>query len=527
MASIQDLYQGVASGQIRLTPEQFGQLFSNDDGALSQFEFQQFSPEVQAWAMSNPQQFMQSILANRNPANNDLGSIGAEGGHSNLGGVGVTPDGSLDYSNAGYMQVHDDQWYQNPLALAALGAGIFFGGAGLGLWGGLGEAAGAGALTQEAMLAEQYLGMGLGAEEAAAMAAADMASFGEMGAYGIGFGADTIPGYAAMTAEQQAAFTGLVNSGVPTSTAITAVMGGGASSGGGWLAGLGLGGAGTAAGGAALSGAGGLLSGLGSAGGLAAAGLGALAGGLGPSSGTSTTTSGPPEWLQKELQGYLGNANKVAAGSQYVPMNNYQTDALQGIAFQAMEGTQANYSGQQQLNDTLNGYYLNSNPYLDYNINKAQNDLVHQYQLGTAAQTDAAAARSHALGGSSYNQLTAYNNNNLANQLNNVDATMRGANYSNERNNQMSALGQVPGMINANYADWNNLYNAGNMLQQQYQTQASWPEHQLGIQQSAMQTALGGAGTVQSTPWQTNQAAGLLGGAATGLSLWNQFNGGS
>lgn len=259
-------------------------------------------------------------------------------------------------------------------------------------------------------------------------------------------------------------------------------------------------------------------------GGLLSAGIGAAVGGSGPSSGTTTTTSGPPEWLQGYLKDYVGEAENVARNSQYTPMNNYQTDALQGIANQAMAGSPANAAGQQQITDTLSGAYLNSNPYLDYNINKAQNDLVQQYQLGTAAQTDAAAARAHALGGSSYNQLTAYNNNNLANQLNNVDASMRMTNYGNERGNQMQALSQTPNMVNTGYADWNNLYNAGNTLQQQNQTQNQWGEHQLGIADNALRTALGGGGTVQSSPWEANKTAGLLGGAATGLSLWNQYS---
>lgn len=507
MSSIQDLYQSVASGQTNITPDQFNQLLSNDDKALSAGEFATFSPEVQNWARNNPQQFMQAILANRNTANGDLGSMGAEGGYSNLGGVALNNNG-LDYSNAGYMQIHDDNWYENPLALAALAAGIYFGGAGLGFWGGDAAAAGAAGAsgagaTGAGMDAAGWGGLAGGAE-------------GGMTTAGIGFGAETIPGYASMSATQQAAFSGLVAQGVPTGAAMEAVMGAGAAGAtGGILGSLGLSGAGSV---------GGALSGLGSIGGLASAGLGAIAGASGPKSGTTTTTSGPPEWLQTQLQGYLGNANQVAANSQYTPMNGYQTDALQGIASQAMAGSPANYAGQQQITDTLNGNYLNSNPYLDYNINKAQNDLVQQYQLGTAAQTDASAARAHALGGSSYNQLTAYNNNVLANNLNNVDASMRGANYSNERSNQMQALSQTPNMVNTGYADWNNLYNAGNALQQQQQQQNQWPEHQLGIQDNAMKTALGGAGSVQSTPWQANTTAGLLGGAATGLSLWNQYS---
>lgn len=362
--------------------------------------------------------------------------------------------------------------------LAPAGYGLYSAGAG---------AAASGAMTQAEMLAAQEMGFSAADIAAWQGGASQMTQQAMLAAQEAGFSAEEIAAWQAGGADVGQATQALISRGVSPSSAS------------------------------------GIAGTLGNYGGLLSAGIGAAVGGSGPSSGTTTTTSGPPEWLNNYLQQYVGEAENVARNSQYTPMNNYQNDALQGIASQAMAGSPANDAGQQQITDTLNGAYLNSNPYLDYNINKAQNDLVQQYQLGTAAQTDASAARSHALGGSSYNQLTAYNNDNLANQLNNVDASMRGANYTNERNNQMSALGQVPGMVNTGYADWNNLYNAGNTLQQQQQQQDQWGEHQLGIADQALRTSLGGGGTVQSSPWEANKTAGLLGGAATGLSLWNAY----
>ena len=123
------IYEDVASGKLQLAPGQFGSLFSNEDRQLSQVEFQAMSPQVQAWAQQNPQAFAQSLLAHRNPANQDLASMGAEGGYANPAGIFVNPStGQLDYSRAGYMDVHDQSMWtgiRDTLESAAAVAGNY------------------------------------------------------------------------------------------------------------------------------------------------------------------------------------------------------------------------------------------------------------------------------------------------------------------------------------------------------------------------------------------------------------------
>ena len=106
---LKNLYNDVASGAVTFDPANFDTLLSDEDGAVSAGEFATFSPAVQAWARANPQQFVSTMIANRNSANGDLASLGAEGGYRDLGAV--TPTGTgLDYSNAGYLDVHDDNF---------------------------------------------------------------------------------------------------------------------------------------------------------------------------------------------------------------------------------------------------------------------------------------------------------------------------------------------------------------------------------------------------------------------------------
>ena len=142
---ISDLYGKVADGSLSLAPGQFDRLLqsNSDTKGIDTNEWSHYSPEYQSWAKSNPQAFLSDALAHRNSANNDLGSMGAEGGYANP--AGIKPGG--DYSNAGYMQIHDGNGLGSLGGLALGIAGNFLmPGLGAALGGGLLGSAGAGAI---------------------------------------------------------------------------------------------------------------------------------------------------------------------------------------------------------------------------------------------------------------------------------------------------------------------------------------------------------------------------------------------
>lgn len=131
-AGLQDYYAAVGAGSVK--PTSINDLFSSEDRALSEGEFNRFSPEAQAWAKSNPQAFMSDLLAHRSKANGDLASIGAEGGYSKIEAAKVNTAGTgLDYTNAGYMQIHDGGGLGFGGVLVGLAVAFMTGGAGLGL----------------------------------------------------------------------------------------------------------------------------------------------------------------------------------------------------------------------------------------------------------------------------------------------------------------------------------------------------------------------------------------------------------
>lgn len=102
------LYNAVAAGTITIDPRDFDVLLWSYDRCISQGEFEMMKPEVRLWCIVHPKAFMAAMEAHKNPANQDLASVGAEGGITNLADIRISTDGnSLDYSGTQYMTVHD------------------------------------------------------------------------------------------------------------------------------------------------------------------------------------------------------------------------------------------------------------------------------------------------------------------------------------------------------------------------------------------------------------------------------------
>lgn len=129
----QRLYRQVASGGVQLKPEEFNRLFSDEDLAMSEGEFNLLPPEVQEAARQNPQLFMQSVLSNTaNKDHGDLMSVGAEGGFSDYSTTKWDPVLGLVPDQSKYMQIHDEPDWGLYATLALIGGAA---GAGSGLFG--------------------------------------------------------------------------------------------------------------------------------------------------------------------------------------------------------------------------------------------------------------------------------------------------------------------------------------------------------------------------------------------------------
>lgn len=192
---------------------------------------------------------------------------------------------------------------------------------------------------------------------------------------------------------------------------------------------------------------------------------------------TATTTVDPWLPLQPYLQrGFQGAQNLYnQGGPSYFPgstVAQYGADtnsALGMVRDQAMQGSPVAGAAGQQVTDTLQGDYLNSNPYLDAMYNNAARGVTRNYSEAVAPSI----AANFGLGGRTGSNMAFANTMDssrdaLAQNLSGMAANMYGENYENERGRQMQASQLAPQTAQLGYYDASQLLNVG----QQYDTQA-------------------------------------------------------
>lgn len=257
---------------------------------------------------------------------------------------------------------------------------------------------------------------------------------------------------------------------------------------------------------------------------------------------TSTTKMEPPAQVLPYLSGYMDKAAAIAN----TPYKVYQGQRIANItpeqrmgsnmtAAQALNGFQGQLDGMNVFQDTLQGKYMdpNSNPWLTATAQKAMGDISNNYRTGTGVNTDAAAARAGAFGGSAWQQQVNANERALGDSLGNAANQFYGQNYFNERNNQMSAMNMMPTMQNMGYTDAEKLMGVGDnfrqyqqdLLNAQYgdwQEAQNYPAKTLDIFGNALRATMGAGGTQttsQSGAYQPSRFANAAGGAMAGFGI--------
>lgn len=245
----------------------------------------------------------------------------------------------------------------------------------------------------------------------------------------------------------------------------------------------------------------------------------------------TTQTREMPKWAQPYATNLLERSAQLSErqmpvyqGQRSADMNGYQTAGMNMTAARALGGSPEIAAGSQNITDTLNGAYLNGNPYLQSQINQGADSLKSNY-FDATGNTDATFARSGAFGGSAWQNAQQGNAKELATGLGNLENNMRFQNYGMERQNQMNALNPAMAYGNQAYTDAQQLQGTG---QQQYafdqqrlddyqgmwSDQANSPYRQLDVLASGLSSAVGNSYTGTQTGARPNAAAQWLGGGA-------------
>lgn len=231
----------------------------------------------------------------------------------------------------------------------------------------------------------------------------------------------------------------------------------------------------------------------------------------------------------------------------FTPMQQQAMGATQGIA----NGT--NFGNASGVNNAAGGYVSNvlggntdanpassafakfangsmmNSPYQSAALDAANNAITRAYQTATAPQTASNFAASGRYGSGAYGQAVSQNQQDLATQLGNTDASLVNSMYQQNMGNmlagaqglsnqQNAALGMSPNIVNSINGAVSNLYNMGGNQQALQQSQLNAPWQLLNNYSNLIQGQYGGQ-TSTTQPYYTNQLAGGMGGALGGAAL--------
>lgn len=256
--------------------------------------------------------------------------------------------------------------------------------------------------------------------------------------------------------------------------------------------------------------------------------------------GSQTTVQKSEPWegqkpylnqVYQQAEGLRSTPQQYYPGSTVVPQSGQTLDALAAMENRARTGSPIQQAGNDQYLATLNGDYLNSNPYLDAMYNRAARPLTEQYMNATAPTTQAAFAKAGRYGSGAYDQAQSTNESNLGRALGELSTDIYGRSYESERQRQDQAMQNAPQYSQGDYLDAMQLANVGSQYEQQaglnlqdqvnrwnFQQQEPWTR--LGNYASLVQGDYGRTNTTTQPIYkqQSNPLGSVLGGIG-GLGL--------
>lgn len=239
-------------------------------------------------------------------------------------------------------------------------------------------------------------------------------------------------------------------------------------------------------------------------------------GGGGGGTSTSSSAIAYPDEIRPLLSNVANLSTQLAnktwqgyGGQRYADLNDTQKQALQSVTDRATNGSalwdEAKGSLQQMMGDQ-------TNPYLDQQVANAQKSVVDSYNLTAKPQLESAMVGSGSFGNSGLQQMQDQSQKQLQQNLGQVATSMYGDAYKTNQANRLSALGMAQGFANQDYADLNQLLNAGNTLQDQAQNNADFNYEQWQQQQDdpykKLQAMTGVMNNTAGSTTTTNQSGG-------------------
>ena len=233
--------------------------------------------------------------------------------------------------------------------------------------------------------------------------------------------------------------------------------------------------------------------------------------------------------LQEAQRLYQGGGPQYYTGQGYVGPSTATQTGLQALEARAAAGNPLLSAAQNQLYGTVQGDYLGGNPFFSGAFQPAAEAATSAFNqaIGNIGSQASKAGR---YGSGAMGDLQGQAANALAKNLTGTAGQLAYQNYADERARQQQATFGAPAMAQADYADIQNLINAG-QLGEGYQQQALAADMaKFNYQQQAPQANLtnylnqvygfpAGRTTTTQTPYYTNPTATALGTGLLGVGL--------
>lgn len=219
----------------------------------------------------------------------------------------------------------------------------------------------------------------------------------------------------------------------------------------------------------------------------------------------------PPSYQLPYLQHGLQQAQQqYGYGKQVTPFSNPTVQSQNMVTQRATAGDPTINAATGYVQKSLNGDYLNSNPYLDATFNKAA--------LATQGQLASEFAGSGRNVGASEGL--------RAQQLNDLATSIYGGNYANERQLMQGTLGYAQPLGNQAYVDASALAGVG--AQQEAKTQEYYDAPNAALDQYLGRIRGTDYGQTTTMKNPSNPVGGALGGAMAGSMFgpWGSLIGG-
>jgi hypothetical protein len=258
---------------------------------------------------------------------------------------------------------------------------------------------------------------------------------------------------------------------------------------------------------------------------------------------TSTTSNIDPTiqpylayGLQQAQEQYQGGGPQYYGGPTFVSPSQTTQTGLQALEQRASMGSPLTGAAQGQLQNTIQGGYLQGNPFFQGAFQPAAQAAESKF-LSSLGNIGSAASKAGRYGSGAMNTMTQGASGQFAKTLADTAGALAYENYAAERGRQQAATMAAPAMAQADYGDIQNMLKAGQLREGYTAAQQQADINKFNFMQNQPQVNLtnylssvygnplgkvqqGGATAATPSGWQN-----LLGGAATAAGIYKTLGG--